>query len=163
MDELSELRFKEYRAFIEDTSRLTERRQNTSNLYISINSLLLTGLMFAIKDFNENLSLDFLFPFLIVVAGIFISLLWKQVITKYKKLVGLRIRTLRKMENDEALTWMTKMYHVEDKLYPVDKNDQPIMGKGLNFSDKEAQLPSIFIGLYTIAGVFLIASFYNIF
>ena len=160
MDELSELKFKEYRAFIEDTARFTERRQNTSNLYISINSLLLTGLMFAIKDFDKELRLEFLFPALIIAAGIFISLLWKQIITKYKVLVGLRIRTLRKMENDEALAWMIKMYHVEDKLYPVDENDKPIMGQALNFSDKEAQLPFVFVGLYTIAGVFLLASFF---
>ncbi len=155
MDKLCELKFEEYRTFIEDTARFTERRQNTSNLYMSINSLLLTGLMFAIKDFDENLSLAFLFPLLIVTAGIFISLLWRQLIQKYKKLVGLRIATLRKMENEESLSWMAKMYHAEDSLYPQDGKK-----KMLNFSDKEAQLPSVFIGLYIIAGIFLLASFF---
>ncbi|MCP4140937.1 MAG: hypothetical protein GY755_11735 [Chloroflexi bacterium] len=160
MDDIRELKFEEYRTFVEDTARFTERRQNTSNIYISINSLLLSGLVFSIKDFDSNLSLGFLFPFLIVVAGIFISRLWKQIITKYKELVGLRIRTLREMENDPDLTWMTKMYHAEDTLYPVDKENQPIMGKGLNFSDQESKLRTIFIRLYIIAGIFLLASLF---
>ena len=64
------------------------------------------------------------------------------------------------MEKDESLSWMVKMYHAEDILYPVDKDDKPIMGKGLNFSDKESQLPSVFIGLYIIAGLTLFASLF---
>ncbi len=155
MDKLSELKFEEYRTFIEDTGRFTERRQNTSNLYISINSLLLTGLMFVEVDLDAQKLTDLLFPLLIITAGIFISLLWKQLIQKYKKLVGLRINILREMENEEHLSWMTRMYHAEDELYPRDGKK-----KMLNFSDKESQLPSVFIGLYTIAGIFLLASFY---
>ena len=155
MDKSNELKFDEYKTFIEDTARFTERRQSTSNLYVSINSLLLTGLMFAIKDFNTDQWIEFLLPLLIVIAGIFISRLWQQLTQKYKALVGLRIEVLREMENDDALSWMVKMYHQEDKLYPRDDKK-----KGLNFSDKEVQLPSVFIGLYIIAGIVLLASLF---
>ena len=86
-----------------------------------------------------------------IAAGIAVSLWWRQLIRKYKKLVGLRIDTLRKMEDD--IPESVKMYHVEDTLYPRDEDGKMIPGEGLNFSDLEARLPMLFVALYGIFGV----------
>jgi hypothetical protein len=54
---------------------------------------------------------------------------------------------------EEKMPDSVKMYHVEDELYPRDKNGNMIRGKGLNFSDHEAKLPVVFVVLYCIFGV----------
>ena len=78
--------------------------------------------------------------------GIVICSYWRQLITKYKYLVGLRLEVLREMEM--KFPDSMRMYHREDKLYPRNAQNQPIPGKGLNFSDLEVRLPYLFITLY---------------
>ena len=144
-------KFEEYRLFVDDTARLSERRQTVSNIYVAVNSLLLAAIGLLIKELGARGSWTLLLPLPLIMAGIAVSLWWRQLIRKYKKLVGLRIDTLRKMEDE--MSESVKMYHVEDKLYPRDKNGKMIPGKGLNFSDLEARLPMLFVVLYCIFGV----------
>ena len=158
---MEENKFNEYKMFVEDTARFTERRQNVSNLYVTVNSLLLTALMFAIKDLGTEQSWKLSFPILIVIAGICTSWWWGQLIRKYKVLVGFRINILRKMEESEELAWTEKMYHEEDDLYPRDEDGKMIKGEGLNFSDLEARLPHIFVALYLLAGFFTLITLFS--
>ena len=92
-----------------------------------------------------------LLPLSLITAGIFICWWWRQLIHKYKELVKLRISTLREME--DKMPESVKMYHVEDRLYPRDKDGKMIPGTGLTFSDIEARLPTVFVVLYCIFGV----------
>jgi hypothetical protein len=151
--------FEEYKFFIEDTARFSERRQTISNIYIAVNSLLLTAVGLLVKDLAIQSFWSFLLPIPLILAGIAASLLWSQLIYRYKELIRFRIKTLRKME--EGLENSIKMYHLEDELYPVDEKGSPIPGKGLNLSDIEVKLPNIFIGLYIIFGIALLFAFVN--
>ena len=144
-------KFEEYKFFVDDTARLSERRQTVSNIYVAVNSLLLAAIGLLIKELGARGSWTLLLPLPLIMAGIAVSLWWRQLIRKYKKLVGLRIDTLRKMEDE--MSESVKMYHVEDKLYPRDEDGEMIPGKGLNFSDLEARLPMLFVVLYCIFGV----------
>ncbi|UCH89346.1 MAG: hypothetical protein JSV49_01480, partial [Thermoplasmata archaeon] len=90
-------------------------------------------------------------PLPLIAAGIAVSLWWRQLIRKYKMLVGLRINTLREMEDE--MPESVKMYHLEDTLYPRDEDGKMIPGEGLNFSDLEARLPTLFVVLYGLFGV----------
>ena len=101
------------------------------------------------------------FPIPIIVAEIFISLWWQQLIKKYKKLVGLRLRILRQMEEAEELSGLEKMYHAEDELYPTHPDGTPRKGEGLNFSDLEGRLPTLFIVLYGVSLVLVIFTLAN--
>ena len=146
-------KFDEYKAFIEDTARFTERRQNTSNLYVTINSLVLTAIVFVVKDLEAD-SLSILFMLLpVITAGIFVLLWWRQLIIKYKELVRFRINRLRDMEDSPNLEGIERMYHKEDELYPRDEQGNMVKGIKLNFSDLEARLPTLFIVLYSFSGV----------
>lgn len=144
-------KFEEYKLFVDDTARLSERRQTASNIYVAVNSLLLAAIGLLIKDLDARGLCTLLLPLPLITAGIAVSLWWRQLIRKYKKLVGLRIDTLREMEDE--MPESVKMYHVEDKLYPRDEDGEVIPGKGLNFSDLEARLPMLFVVLYCIFGV----------
>ena len=156
-DKFNKHKFDEYKFFIEDTARFTDRRQNTSNLYITVNSLLLTAMIFIVADTKFDDIWILLFNIPIAVAGIYVSLWWHQLLKKYQKLVRLRFKVLREMEEKQALEGIEMMYHREDILYPRNEDGTVIQGKGLNFSDLESKLPKLFIVLYaiTILGILI--------
>jgi len=144
-------KFEEYKLFVNDTARFTERRQTVSNIYVGVNSLLLAAIALLIKDMGARCLWTLLMPLPLITGGIVVCLWWCQLIRKYKMLVGLRIDTLRKME--EKMPESVKMYHVEDELYPREEGGKMISGEGLNFSDLEARLPIVFVVLYSIFGL----------
>lgn len=149
------IKFEEYKLFIEDTARFTERRQNTSNLYVTINSLVLTAIMFVGNDLEADSISRLLLLLPVIVAGIAVSLWWRQLIKKYKELVGFRITRLREMEDHVDLEGIERMYHAEDELYPRNAQGKMVKGVRLNFSDLEARLPTLFVILYALSGVVL--------
>jgi hypothetical protein len=151
MKEIDE--FEEYKFFVDDTSRFSERRQTISNIYLAVNSLLLAAIGLLIKDITVQSSWNWLLSLPLIIAGIAVSIWWSQLIFRYKKLVDLRIKVLRNME--ERMVNSVKMYHQEVALYPVDKNGDPIPGQGLNLSDIEGKLPRLFVALYCLFGVAL--------
>jgi len=143
-------KFEEYKLFVEDTARFSDRRQTVTNIYVAVNSIILSGIAFLVRDAGYVPLWGALVVMLVLTAGIFICLQWDQLIYKYKLLVGLRIDQLRKMEELPEMASCHKMYHAEDKLYPRDKNGNAIPDKGLNISDRERWLPRVFILLYTL-------------
>ena len=149
-------KFEEYKTFIDDTARFTERRQNISNLYVTINTLIFAVIAFLIKDIGLEQLWLILLPLPLIVAGVYVCHWWEQLIRKYKLLVGLRIDALREMEESAELAGLAKIYHLEDRLFPRDDEGNMIKGQGLNFSDVEANLPTLFTVLYAVSGVALV-------
>jgi hypothetical protein len=149
-------KFEEYSLFIEDTARLSERRQTVSNTYVAVNSLLLVAIGLLVKDLGATGVWRLLLPVPLIVSGIIISRRWSELLSNYKKLVGFRIIVLKEME--KKMSGIENMYHREDLLYPRDKSGGSHSIGGLNFSDKEQALPKIFILLYYLFGLGLIAA-----
>ncbi len=143
-------KFEEYKLFVEDTARFSERRQKVGSTYVAVNSIILSAIAFLVKDsgFTGQWQLSVVLPLL--VAGITICLSWRQLILNYKKLVNLRIDRLRAMEELPEMNGSSQMYHAEDVLYPRSGQGERKRRKGLNFSDLERQLPWVFLALYTI-------------
>ncbi|MDD2756026.1 MAG: hypothetical protein PHS80_10910 [Methanothrix sp.] len=149
-------KFEEYSLFIEDTARLSERRQTISNTYVAVNSLLLVAIGLLIKDLGATGVWRLLLPVPLIVSGIIISRRWSELLSNYKKLVGFRINVLKDME--KKMSGIENMYHREELIYPMDGSSGSHSIHGLNFSDKEQALPKIFILLYCIFGLGLIAA-----
>ena len=143
-------KFEEYKLFVESTDRFSERRQQIGNTYLTVNSIIIGAIAFLVKDAGFGTTLRSIVIIMTLIVGIIVCDVWKQIIFKYKKLVGLRIDELREIENHIDMKNCHKMYHAEDKLYPRDENNNPIKGEALNISDKEAWLPNIFIISYLL-------------
>ena len=141
--------FDEYNLFVEDTSRLSDRRQMISNIYTAVNSILLAAVGLLIKDLGIGYIWKIFLSLPLIIAGIVVCLLWIQLIHKYKSLVGLRIEVLRATE--DAMPDSIRMYHQEDRLYPL--NSKISFFSGSSFSDIESKLPFLFIILYSIFGI----------
>lgn len=111
-------KFEEYKLFVEDTARFSERRQTISNTYIAVNSVILSAIAFIVKDAGFLVLWRALVIGLVLWAGIVICRRWNDLILQYKKLVNFRIFELRVMEDHADMQGSHKMYHKEDKLYP---------------------------------------------
>jgi hypothetical protein len=150
-------KFEEYKLFIEDTARFSERRQKVGSTYVAVNSIILSAIAFLVKDSGFTSQWQLLVVLPLLVAGIAICMSWRQLILNYKRLVNMRIDELRAMEKLSEMEGSSRMYHAEDTLYPRDDQGERKPRKGLNFSDKglnfsdlERQLPWVFLGLYAI-------------
>ena len=139
-------KFDEYKLFVRDTANFSERRQTVANIYVAVNSLLLSATAFLVKDGELENRLVMLTSILILLAGIAICILWAQIIMKYKKLIGLRMQELKKMERAPEMAGCHQMYLREDELY------DPVGEKRtfLSFSNMEVRLPFVFMILYSI-------------
>ena len=150
-------KFEEYKLFVEDTAKFSERRQTVNNTYVAVNSIILTAVSFLVKDAGFQRRWQAAVVILVLIAGIVICSNWKSVIKKYESLVGHRINQLREMEKSPEMSGCHGMYHSEDKLYPRDANGIMIKGKGLNLAVRERWLPNIFLAVYAI---FLVGTAY---
>ncbi len=144
-------KFEEYKLFVESTDRYSDRIHQISNIYLTVNSIIIVGIAFLVKDAVLDTYLRSIVIIVILLVGIVVCDVWKQIIYKYKKLIAHRIGELREIENHADMENCHKMYHSEDKLYPRDENNNPIKGEGLNISDKEKWLPNIFFGIYSLS------------
>ncbi|HEY7780719.1 MAG TPA: hypothetical protein VIC85_10965 [Ktedonobacterales bacterium] len=137
--------FEQYKLIVEDSARLSDRRQTINNLYLSANSLLLGGVAVLVQLSQLKNPLELLLIVLIAVAGSALCLDWRRVVPQYKRLLDLRFSILREMEESPDFPAPKKLYVTESaRLYNQ---------KGLfaNFSDVESNIPVVFLVIYVIA------------
>ncbi len=148
-------KFEEYKLFVEDTARFSERRQSVNNSYVTINSIILTALAFLVKDAGFNRPWQAFAVIPVSLAGAVICWRWVMIINNYKKLVDFRIDQLRIVESDPGMAGCHRMYHAEDALYPRDAGGKTLTRKALSFSEKEKFLPYVFAAIYVATAVSL--------
>ena len=151
-------KFDEYKFLVDDTARITDRRQNTSNTYITINSILLAAITFLFTEKDIQVFVLIAVAVIIMFIGLLICTAWKNEIDGYRNLLSVRFDVLREMEEHPEMADSVKVYHREDILFPRDENGKIISTKGV-FSKVERSLPQIFMGLYVmLAAIIIIAS-----
>ena len=138
-------RYDEYKFLVEDTARFTDRRQNASTLYTSINSIFLAALSLIIADLNFVEKYAIFGSIVIIMAGITSCISWLTYIASYKKLIRFRFEVLKEIEQMPEMKESIKIYAREDNFYYNQDN-----GKGL-FTQIEQNLPKIFGAIYLIA------------
>ena len=87
-------KFEEYKLFVESTDRFSDRRQQTGNTYLTVNSIVIGAIAFLVKDAGFGTISRSIAIIMILIVGIIVCFVWKQIIFKYKKLVGLRVDEL---------------------------------------------------------------------
>lgn len=146
---MSANQLEEYKLFVDDTARFSERRQTITNTYITVNGALIGVITFLVKDARLTSWWLVVTMLPLIAAGILVCLFWRQLVFKYKALVKLRIDVLREIE--DSMPGSVRMYHREDKLFPRNRKGETI-GRSLGISNLEAKLPIVFIVLYLAFG-----------
>ena len=150
----SQVLFEEYKLFIEDTARLSERRQTAANTYVTVNGAIIGFITYLVASADLNSWWFSLAVAPIVVAAFMVCVFWRQSIQKYKALINLRFKVLREIE--EKIEGSSKVIHREDELYPQNLGSNKRNIKSLNISDLESRLPTLFSALYLILGLGLV-------
>jgi hypothetical protein len=91
-------KFDEYKFFAESTQYLSDKRQNATKTYISVNLAVFTVLAFLIQDVDiKGWVLIFAISPLFLV-GASVCYIWHKTLTQYKDLIGWRYGQLMEME-----------------------------------------------------------------
>lgn len=137
----------EYKMFVEDTQRLSDRRQAANNIYLSVNSLLLGAVALLVQLGGLNQPVFLPIVILIAIAGFFICRDWLRLLLTYRQLLNLRFSVLK--EREKSFTGSFTMYHVEDREMGYSDPQQ-------GFWRIEINLPSVFRFVYAV-GVLILA------
>jgi len=158
--ERKKLHFDEYKFWVEDTSRFSERRTRVPSTYVTINSVILGAIAFLLKETKFVIGWEAAVIMPLLLAGIIACLAWSQNILNYKMLVNLRINRLRAMEELPEMEGRLKMYHAEDVLLPrTGQGERPkVAGLGLYFADSEGLLPWVLLIVYVCSLLAILAS-----
>jgi hypothetical protein len=137
-------KFDEYKFFIDDTARLSERRQDVTSAYIGINSGILGVVSLIILQDTLTPTQLALASIPVIAAGLVVCFFWNRLLLSYKRLLGFRFHQLEEME--AQIDGCHKMYARETaELYEkAPKKSQ------IEFSKIEAGLPFMFGGLYLV-------------
>jgi hypothetical protein len=130
--------FEQYQLFVEETARISDRRHSTSNLFLSVNSVLVGAVALLIQQSGGEGGRFLLFlAFLLVAAGTVLCILWMQLLLKYAKRLRKRFIFLSKLET----TYPSLLLRVfsNEELFSE------------SFSHLEARIPVVFLATYVIA------------
>jgi ABC-type Fe3+-siderophore transport system permease subunit len=142
-------KFEEYKLFIEDTARFSERRQTVTKTYITVNSAILGLITFFVKDARLADWWLVIAMLPLIVAGIAVCLFWYRLLVTYKTLIDFRFEQLEEMERSEALQGCHGMYNMEaERFYRKAPPEQRI-----GFTRIEMWLPRLFMGLYAVMAI----------
>lgn len=96
-----DIAFREYQLLMEGTDKITDRRQTVNTLFVSINALFLTGVGYLLLQFFQRSQFAAIFVlgfFVIAVIMTLINRTWLKLSESSRRLVDLRIRYMKKLE-----------------------------------------------------------------
>ena len=144
-------KFEEYKFFAEDAQKLSERRQHTSQTYVTVNAAIFAVLALLIKDIGFRGWTLVLTALPLFLTGVLLCLIWQKIILQHKLLIGWRYDQLKEMEKVMAGSY---------QMYTKEWQDffKPRQGKEFSFSFLEIWLPRLFLILYLIYGIGLVVA-----
>ncbi len=144
MDKFDELKF-----LHERTEKLSERRQTTTQTYLTINTAIFGALAFLIKDSGLK-SWTLLWANIpLFGVGILVCAIWLRILQKLDSIIGWNYEQLRAIE--KAIPESHQLINKEWLQFFSERN-----GRHFSFSDLESQLPRLLILLYAAYAVGII-------
>ena len=143
-------KFEEYKFFAEDAQKLSERRQNTSQTYVTVNAAIFAVLALLIKDVGFRGWTLVLTALPLFLTGVLTSIVWQKIIIQHKMLIGWRYDQLKEMEKVIAGSYQMYTKEWEDFFKPRQGKER------FGFSLLEIWLPRLFLALYFIYGIGLV-------
>lgn len=140
-------KFDEYKFFTERVQYRSQRRQQASQIYLTINTAIFGIIALLIKDSGLSGWILVIATLPLFFVGILVCITWSRVIREFSNIIGWQYEKLREME--KHITGSFKMHTREwEEFY------RPVKSKsGFSFSNLEAQMPSYFLGLYIIYAI----------
>ena len=138
--------FEQYKLYIQSAEKISDRRQNANNYFITINTALISflGLSFQIK-LLENLGW---IKSLLAILGIIICIIFWFLLRSYRQLNSGKFKVIHEIEKNLPLA----LYDYEWKILGEGKNKKLYYP----FSHIELLIPWVFGFIYLILGIIFI-------
>ncbi len=143
-------KFEEFKFFAGDAQRLSERRQNTSQTYVTVNAAIFAVLALLIKDVGLRGWTLVLTALPLFLTGVLLCIIWQKIIIQHKALIAWRYDQLKEMEKAIAGSYQMYTKEWEDFFKPQQGKER------FSFSLLEIWLPRLFLFLYSIYGIGLV-------
>jgi hypothetical protein len=158
-------KFEEYRLLIQSTEKLTDRRQLSAQVWVTLHTLLFAALGFLSKEIGASIlsatpeaaqvAADGKWLFVIsisplVVLGIFSCAIWRKMLASYRSLIAWRFDQLMEIERSPELEGLHRVLNREYEHF-----FGPNALEKIGFTDLERRLPAVLIIVY--AGFFIVA------
>lgn len=156
--------FEEYRFFAESTARLSDRRQLTTQVWVTLHTLLFAALGYLMKEADASVQsamesgvtaasggrwifvLSAFGPLLTL--GLFSCVIWRKMLLSYRALIGWRYDQLMALERSPQLQGLHGFFSREwDEFFGPDAKR-----KRIGFTRLEALLPTVLIFVYLAFG-----------
>ncbi len=142
LNEREDILFEQYKLYVDTAERVSDRRQNSNNFFLTLNSVLL-----AFTGFLTTLSFAF-WHAIIAIAGVSISVLWYLTITSFRNLNSEKFRVIHKIEEKLPV----KLF--DDEWEELGRGNN--MQKYIKISKVEQGIPIIFFVLYILVLIIMI-------
>ena len=137
----------QYQLYVESVEKISDRRQNANNYFITINTVLISflGVLFQVKIFENTFWIKLLIP----LVGVIICVIFWYLLRSYKQLNTGKFRVIHEIEQRLPAALYDYEWHIlkegKDKkvYYP--------------FSHIEIIIPWVFGGVYLILGLIFIS------
>lgn len=138
--------FEQYKLYVESAEKISDRRQNANNYFITINTVLITllGLSFQVK-FLEYIGW---IRSLLAIVGIIICIIFWFLLRSYKQLNAGKFKVLHEIEQKLPLA----LYDYEWKILEEGKNKRVYYP----FSHIELLIPWVFGLIYLVLAIVFI-------
>jgi hypothetical protein len=145
-------KFEEYKLHIERAQKLSERRQATTQIYLTLNTAIFGALAFIVKDSGFSGWPLVLVALPLFIVGIIACIIWLGITKKMEIFLDWQYDQLREMEKE--IPGSSKILTAENKkFYEPVKNGK----KKFSFSLQEAWLPRLLIFLFVLYAAAMIA------
>lgn len=153
-------RFEEYRLLIQSTEKLTDRRQLSSQVWVTLHTLLFAALGFLTKEAGSTVlsaagpgaaGSHWIFVASVgplIVLGIFSCLIWVRMLSSYRSLIAWRYDQLMELERSSDLQGLHKVFNQEwEHFFGPDAQER------IGFTRLEARLPIVLMVVYAAFGI----------
>lgn len=133
----------QYQLYVESMDKISDRRQNANNYFITINTVLISfiGILFQVKIFENMLWIKSL----ISLVGVIICIIFWFMLYSYKQLNTGKFKVIHEIEQKLPLA----LYGYEWKLLEEGKNRKIYFP----FSHVEMIIPWVFGTVYVVLGI----------
>lgn len=132
--------FEQYKLYVETADRISQRRQNANNFFLSVNTAL--AAVFAALSTNKVGDIDIPSSLVISTAGITLSYTWIRGIRSYREINTGKFAIIHKIEDALPL----RLYRAEWVALGEGKDPK----RYLPFTKVENVVPWVFVSLYVV-------------
>lgn len=147
--------FSKYELYLTHINSLTNRRQNVTSVYLSVNVIVLGATAFMIRDSQLDDWTTRISTIGLVAAGIAACDLWRRLIIQYRALLSWWYAQLRAMEEQSETP-----EHLLIKEYQELYEGNSKIGHNIGISRYEIRLTWLFFIIYVLFGVIFIVDLF---